>query len=216
MHPSHQNIYMIVYWVCTTQYAVSYGLILNTVYTVAFIKPVLWNQQRLAASLTLESVIEMICHVMHGAFMLFIGWRCSAHTQCPAVPRERGQTHPWALRADRTDPRAAVEITVSVNTQQSLCGFKQRGGFYYTSDPWRPSQRDPTQSNTHTLNQCLCGCVCVCVCVWAHARRQKWFNQRVVSPHIHLIKLHSCSSKHPTILFAANKLLAAALVAIVL
>ncbi len=105
----------------------------------------------------IESVIEIICHVMHCADMLFIGWRCSAHPQCPAVPRERGQTHPWpwALRADRTDPRAAAEITVSVNTQQSLCGFKQRGGFYYTSDPWRPSQRDPTQSNTHTLNLCV-------------------------------------------------------------
>ncbi len=166
---------MTVYWVCTTQYAVSYCPILNTVYIVAFIKPVLWIQQRLAASLFIESVIEIICHVMHCAVMLFIGWRCSAHPQCPAVPRERGQTHPWpwALRADRTDPRAAAEITVSVNTQQSLCGFKQRGGFYYTSDPWRPSQRDPTQSNTHTLNLCVCVCVCVC------ARSQQLFNQCV-------------------------------------
>ncbi len=164
----------------------------------------------------IESVIEMICHVMHGAFMLFIGWHCSAHTQCPGVPRERGQTHPRALRADRTDPRAVVEITVSVNTHSRVCAALNREEAFITRLTPDGHHRETQRNQTHTHSIGIGVCVCVCVCVRAHARRQKRFNQRVVSPHIHLIKLPSCSSKHPTILFAANKLWTAALVAIVL
>ncbi len=122
---------------------------------------------------------DLSCHArcIYAVYRLML----SPHTM-PCSPRERGQTHPRALRADRTDPRAVVEITVSVNTHSRVCAALNREEAFITGLTLTPITERPNaikHTHTHTQSMSVCVYVCVCVCVRAHAKRQKWFNQRV-------------------------------------